>query len=100
MLFRSEALVLKSMEPGPAKNSRKCEAQQHRVEKNKSADSCVRVFAENHKSDEPHCWSLEVELSGSVIGQRDTDSTEEGIERTHERVVQLFWVFLSRFEFE
>ena len=66
--LEAEALVLKSVEPGPAQNSRECEAQQHRVEKNKSADSRVGVFAENHKSDEPHCWSFEVELSGSVVG--------------------------------
>lgn len=98
--LEAEALVLKSMESGPAKDSCEGEAQQHRVEKNESADSRVGVFAENHKSDEPDSWSLEVELPGSVVGQRDTDGTEEGIERTHERVVQLLGVSLSRLKFE
>lgn len=78
--LEAEALVLESVESSPAENRGKGEAEKHRVEKDESADSRVGVLAEDHKSDEPHRWALEVELLSGEVCQRDADGAEEGIE--------------------
>ena len=96
----AEALVLKSMKPGPAQNSRECEAQEHGVQQDKSTDRSIGVLAQDHECHKPYSRSLQVQLAGSVVGQRDSDSAKERVERSHEGIVELFWIFLSRLEFK
>ena len=84
----------------PAQNSGESEAQEHRIEKDEPADGGVRILAQNHKGDEPNGRTLEVHLAGGVVGQWYTHSSKEGIESTHEGVVELIRVFLSGLEFE
>lgn len=51
--LRFKAVVTLVVEFGPAENCSNCAAQKHRVKQDESADSRVRVFAENHESNEP-----------------------------------------------
>ena len=81
--------MLQAVEPGPAQHGGEGEAQQHGIQEDKAADGGVRVLAEHHQRDEPDGRSLEVQLVGGVVGQRDADGAEEGVERPHERVVEL-----------
>jgi hypothetical protein len=86
------------MELRPAENSGESEAQQHGVKKDEAADRRERVFAEDCQCDEPDGRSAEVQLLGGEISQWDTDSTECRVKETHEGVVQLRRVGLSRLE--
>ena len=52
--------MLKTVESRPAKDRCEREAEKHRVEKNEPADSGVRVFKEDHHSDQPDSGSLEI----------------------------------------
>ena len=88
------------MEPGPAQNSCECEAQEHGVQQDESTDRSIRVLAQDHECHKPHSRSLQIQLAGSVVGQRNSDSAKEGVECSHEGIVELFWVFLSRLEFK
>jgi hypothetical protein len=86
------------MEFGPAENSCEGEAEQHGVEENESADSGVRVLAEDSQCDEPDSGSPEVQFLRSKVCQGNADGAKSGIEEAHEGVVQLLRVCLSRFE--
>lgn len=88
------------MESCPAENGGEGEAKEHGVKENETADGCIRILAKDHKCHEPDGGALEVELSSSEICKGNTNSSEEGIECTHEGVVQILGVFLSGFEFE
>lgn len=90
-----EALVLELVELGPAENSGNGAAKKHRIEKNKSADGRIRIFAENHECDEPHGRSLQVELFRGPVSHGNTYGTEQGIELAHEGVVDILRVGLS-----
>lgn len=88
------------MESSPAQNSGKCKAQEHRIQKNKSRDGSVGVFAENHEGNEPHSRSLKVQFASGKVGHGNADRAKEGVECSHEGIVDLIWVFLARLEFE
>lgn len=88
------------VELSPAEDSSHSSAEKHRVEENEAADSRVRVFAKYHESDKPNCWATEVKLAGGKVGQGDTDNTKQGIEGSHEGVVDFFGVCVSRLELE
>ncbi len=88
------------MELCPAENGGNSTAQEHRVEEDKAANRGVGVFAENHERDQPDSRSLELELLGSVVSQRNTDDAKEGVESAHKGVVDLFGVLFARFELE
>ena len=49
--LNAEALMLESVESSPAENGREREAQEHGVQKDKSANCGVGVLAEDHESD-------------------------------------------------
>jgi hypothetical protein len=98
--LQAEAVFLQSMEPSPAKDRCKCKAQKHRIEKNESADCSIRVLTQNHQRNEPNSWSFKVHLAGSIIGQRDADGAEEGVESSHHGIVEFLRIFLPRFELE
>ena len=92
--------MLKAMELSPAKNRGKCEAEQHGIEENEPADSGVRVLEENHHGDQPNGGSPEVELPRREVRQWNADSPEKCVKHTHEGVVELLWICLSRLEFK
>ena len=92
--------MLKSVEPSPAEHSGEGEAKKHGVQEDEATDCCIRVFAKNHQGYEPNSWSLEVHLPSSIVGQRNGNSAEECVERSHNSVVELIGVFLSGLEFE
>ena len=98
--FRLEAVVALVVELGPAENCSHGTAEQHRVEEDESADGRVGVLAENHESDEPDSGTAEVQFLGSEVGKGNADDTEEGVEGTHEGVVELLGIVLTGLEFE
>jgi hypothetical protein len=59
-----------------------------------------RLTTENHKRDQPGGTLGPSHLLASVIGQWNTESTECSVEDSHEGVVDLWWVGVSRLEFE
>lgn len=76
------------------------EEEQHGIEKDKSADGSVRVFAKNHQSDKPYGSSPEMHLFCRKIRHWDAQSSECRIENSHEGVVQFRWISLAGLEFE
>jgi hypothetical protein len=98
--LRREGVMSKTMEFGPAEDCGEGEAQEHRVQQNKSADGGVGVFEQDHHGDEPHGWASKVELLRSEVCQWHADCAECGVEESHEGVVHFLGVLLSRLEFE
>lgn len=98
--LRLEAVVSLVVELGPAENSGNSSAKKHRVEENEAANGGIGVLAKDHESNEPNSRALEMKLSCSVVGHRNADNAEEGIEGTHEGIVDIFGVLVARFEFE
>lgn len=92
--------MLLAMKFGPAEDGGECEAEQHGIKENETADGGVRVLAKNSQSDEPYSRSPEVQFLCSEVGQRYADSTERGVEEAHEGVVQLLRICFARLEFE
>lgn len=88
------------MELGPAKSGSKSSTEQHGVEKNKTADCGVRVFAENHQRNEPDGRPSQLELFGGKVGHGDAGNAKGGIKGSHKGVVDIFGVFLARLELE
>jgi hypothetical protein len=88
------------MEFGPAEDSCECKEQQHGVQQNETTDRGVGVLAQNHQGDEPNGKFAEVELLGRVVSDWHAHCTKGGVENAHECVVQVFWVSLTRLEFE
>lgn len=88
------------MELGPAEDSGKGTAEEHRVKKDESADCSVRVLTKNHQGDQPDSGALEMELSRSIIGHRDADNAKKSIEGAHKRIVDIFGVLFSGLELE
>lgn len=95
-----ESIIALVVKLGPAQNSRHSSEEQHRVEKDEAADGCVRVLAKDHESNKPDSRTSEVQLAGSVVGHGNAENTEEGVESSHEGVVDILGVFFSRLEFE
>lgn len=98
--LRLEALVALVVELGPAEDGGHSAAQQHRVEKDETADGGVRVLAEDHESHKPDSRSAKLELSCGEVGQGNAENTKGGIEDTHDGVVDFLGVFLARLELE
>lgn len=98
--LRLEAVASLVVEFGPAKSGSKGATEQHGVEKNKTADCGVGVFAENHQSNEPDSRPSELEFLGGKVGHGDTGNAKGGIKGSHKSVVDIFGVFLARLEFE
>lgn len=98
--LRREWVMLLTVELGPAEDGGEGEAEEHRIEKDETADGGVRVLAEYSQRDEPYNWTAEVQLLGGKVCQRNADSAKSRVEETHEGVVQLRRVGLSRLEFE
>lgn len=98
--FRLEALVLQSVEFGPAKNSSHGTREEHGVEKDEAADGRVRVLAEDHQRNEPDRRTPQVELLSGPVGHGNTDGAEEGVELAHKGVVDIFGVSLAGLELE
>ena len=90
--------MLLAMELGPAEHGGECEAEQHRVEEDETADGGVRVLAKNSQSNKPDGRSPEVQFFCSQVGQWHADGAERGVEKAHEGVVQLLRVCLARLE--
>lgn len=90
--------MLLTVELGPAEDRGESKAQKHGVEKDETADGGVRVLAKNSQGNKPDGGSSEVQLLRSEVGQWDADSTERGVEKAHEGVVQLLGVCLARLE--
>lgn len=84
----------------PAENGGESEEQQHTIQQNESADGGIAVLAEYAECNEPDRELSEVQFLSSIVGDGDTESTESGIEDTHEGVVQVFGVCFTRFELE
>lgn len=93
--FGFEALILKLVELGPAKNSGDGTAEKHRVEKNESADGRIRVLTKYHECDEPYSRTPQVELFRGPVGHWDADSAEQGVELAHEGIVDILRIGLS-----
>ena len=98
--LRREGVVLLTVELGPAEDGGECEAKKHRVEENETADSGVRVLAENSQGNKPDCRAAEVQFLCGEVGQGHADGTERGVEQAHEGVVELLRVGLATLKFE
>lgn len=98
--LEAEALVLESVKSSPAEDRGEGKAEKHRVEEDESADSRVGVLAQDHESDKPHSWALEVELLSGKVCQWNADSAEECVKCAHEGVIEALWVPLSGLELE
>lgn len=92
--------MLLTVELGPAEDGGEGEAEEHRIEKDETADGGVRVLAEHSQGNEPDGRSPEVQFLRGEVGQGDADGTEGGVKETHESVIQLRWVCLARLELE
>jgi hypothetical protein len=86
------------VELGPAEHRCDSTAKKHGVEEDEAANGGVRVLAEHHERDKPDGRTTQVELLGGVVCHRDADNAEEGVESSHEGVVDLLGIFLARFE--
>lgn len=98
--LRREAVVALVVELAPAEDRRKREEQQHAIEQDEPADSCVAVLEQHHSRDEPDGRALEVQLFRGEVGERDAEGAECGVKQAHEGVVELFRVGLAGLEFE
>lgn len=63
-------------------------------------NSCVGVFVEDYESDELDSRFFEFEFFGSVVGYWNVYDVEESVESVYKGVVEFFWIFFFRFEFE
>lgn len=98
--LRLKTLVLEPMKFGPTQGRGDSAAEEHRIEKDESADGRVRVLAENHERDEPHRRTPEIELLCCPVSHRDANGTEKGVELAHEGVVDFFRIGFARLKFE
>lgn len=98
--FKGKGLLLQTVKSGPAKNRRKGEEQEHRVQKDESADCSVRILEKDCQSHEPDSGTTEIELLCGIVCQWYAQRTECSIELSHELVVEVFWVGLTRLELE
>ena len=95
-----EAILALTVELDPAEGGGHSSEQEHRVEEDETANRGVRVFAEDHESDEPHGGELEVKLLSRPVRHGYASSTPEGVELAHESVVELLGVCLAGLELE
>lgn len=98
--FHRPALVSQRVESCPAKRSGKREAEEHGIEEDESRNGSVRVLAENSKGAEPDSWTAEAKVSSSPVCEGNDDSSEQGVEHSHEGVVDLRRVGVAGLEFE
>ena len=98
--LRLKAVMSLIVEFSPAENSSHSTAKKHRVEENKTTNGSVGVFAENHQGHKPNTSSSKVEFASGEVGHGDTHNPKEGIECSHEGIVDFFGVFVTGFEFE
>ena len=91
---------MKTMELCPASNGREGEAEEHGIEEDEARDGGIGVFAQDHEGDEPDGGTFEVQFASGEVGKRDGDNAEQGIEDSHEGVIELRGVGFTRLELE
>lgn len=96
--LQGEAGTLQAMESRPAHCRREGEAEEHRVQQDETGDGGIGVLKQNHQANQPDGGAAKVQVPGRVVREWNANCTEQGIERPHEGVVDIFWVFLARLE--